>query len=109
MLKVIFILFAVAELLPPTALGQSTFGEITGVVKDPGQGLVGAAEVRLTSVAENNDHSVVTDADGVFHFVNLKPGHYRLVVQAAFGIVQAVQTAKNSGNRTGQLSPRLDF
>jgi hypothetical protein len=27
----------------------------------------------------------------------------------SFGIVQNVQTAENSGNRTGQLSLRLDF
>jgi hypothetical protein len=31
------------------------------------------------------------------------------VTSSSFGIVQSVQTAENSGNRTGQLSLRLDF
>jgi hypothetical protein len=35
-----------------SASGQSTFGDVVGVVKDPGQGLVGAAQVVLTSIEE---------------------------------------------------------
>jgi hypothetical protein len=31
------------------------------------------------------------------------------VTSSSFGIVQSVQAAENSGNRTGQLSVRLDF
>jgi hypothetical protein len=31
------------------------------------------------------------------------------VTASSFGVVQSVQTAENSGNRTGQLSLRLDF
>jgi hypothetical protein len=31
------------------------------------------------------------------------------VTASSFGIVQSVQTAENMGNRTGQLSLRLDF
>jgi hypothetical protein len=31
------------------------------------------------------------------------------VTASSFGIVQSVQTAENSGNRTGQVSLRLDF
>jgi len=62
--------------------GQSTFGEIIGVAKDPGQGLVVGAEVAIASVEDGSEHSAVTDADGVFHFVNLKPGHYSLAVKA---------------------------
>jgi hypothetical protein len=61
---------------------QSTFGDIIGVVKDPGEGLVGAAQVTLTSVEEKDDHSATTASDGAFHFVNLKPGHYNLLVKA---------------------------
>src|SRR6202790_3278687 len=61
---------------------QSTFGDIIGVVKDPGQGLVGGAEVTLASVEEKGEHSATTDTVGAFHFVNLKPGHYNLLVNA---------------------------
>jgi hypothetical protein len=31
------------------------------------------------------------------------------VTASSFGVVKSVQTAENSGNRTGQLSLRLDF
>jgi len=61
---------------------QSTFGDIIGVVKDPGQGLVAGAQVALTSAEEKDEHSATTDSDGAFHFVNLKPGHYNLLVKA---------------------------
>ena len=61
---------------------QSTFGEVIGVVKDPGQGIVPGAQVTLTSVDERTQHTATTDADGAFHFVNLKAGHYELLVTA---------------------------
>jgi hypothetical protein len=66
----------------PWAIGQSTFGDILGVVKDPSQGTVLAAQVILTRVEDKSEHSATTDADGAFHFVNLRPGHYDLLVSA---------------------------
>jgi hypothetical protein len=67
----------------PSAKAQSTFGDVIGVVKDPGQRAVAGAQVALTSAEEGDQHTAVTDADGAFHFVNLKPGHYNIVVSAA--------------------------
>ena len=66
----------------PWAIGQSTFGDIVGVVKDPSEGTVLAAQVVLTRVEDKLEHSATTDADGAFHFVNLRPGHYDLLVSA---------------------------
>ena len=64
------------------ARAQSTFGDIVGVVKDPSEGLLPGAHATLTSIEEHNDYAAVTDDDGVFHFVNLKAGHYSLLVKA---------------------------
>jgi hypothetical protein len=61
---------------------QSTFGDLIGIVKDPGQGVIPAAQVVLTNTDDRSQHAATTDADGVFHFVNLKPGHYELVIRA---------------------------
>jgi hypothetical protein len=64
------------------ANAQSTFGDILGVVKDPSQAAVVATHVVLTRVEDKSEHSVTTDADGAFHFVNLQPGHYDLLINA---------------------------
>jgi hypothetical protein len=74
MLKTVVVLLAAIVLLTTRTTGQSTFGEPIGVVKDPGLGLVTSAVITLTSVEEKNKYSAASDADGVFHFVNLKPG-----------------------------------
>ena len=37
----------------------------------------------LTRVEDKLQYPAATDADGAFHFVNLKPGHYELAVAAA--------------------------
>jgi Carboxypeptidase regulatory-like domain len=64
------------------AVSQSTFGDIVGAVKDPSQAAVAGAQVALTRIEDNSEHSGATDADGAFHFVNLKPGHYAVVVSS---------------------------
>src|SRR3981081_3749709 len=79
--KVSILLMAIL-LSTPWAIGQSTFGDIFGVVKDPSQGTVLAAQVVLTRVEDKSEHSATTDADGAFHFVNLRPGHYDLAITA---------------------------
>jgi hypothetical protein len=76
-------LFALLFFHTAPSAAQSTFGEMIGVVKDPGQGVVPGSQVTLTSVDEHTQHTAATDADGAFHFVNLKPGHYELLVAAA--------------------------
>jgi len=52
-------------------------------VKDPSQGAVPEAQVVLTRVEDKLQYPAKTDADGTFHFVNLKPGHYDLAISAS--------------------------
>src|ERR1700676_5175445 len=75
--------FLAILLSAPWTIGQSTFGDILGVVTDPSQGTVLAARVVLTRVEDKSEHSARTDADGAFHFVNLRPGHYDLLSSAS--------------------------
>jgi hypothetical protein len=75
-------LFLAILVSAPWAGGQSTFGDILGVVKDPSQGTVLGAQVVLTRVEDQSEHSATTDANGAFHFVNLRPGHYDLLISA---------------------------
>jgi hypothetical protein len=61
---------------------QSTFGGIVGVVKDPGQGAIAAAQIVLTNIDDRTQHNATTDTNGSFEFINLKAGRYELLVHA---------------------------
>jgi hypothetical protein len=59
-------------------LGQTTFGSLVGTVKDPSGGIVPGVEVTLTNLATNGKALATTNGDGIYEFVNLQPGNYRL-------------------------------
>lgn len=64
-----------------TALGQTTFGSLSGTVTDPGGGLVPRARVTLTNLGTNTTQTTVTNSNGIYDFVNVLPGDYRLEVE----------------------------
>ncbi len=66
----------------PCAFGQSTFGGIVGVVKDPGQREVAGAQLTLTDLEDHSQRSATADSNGGFEFINLKPSRYELVARA---------------------------
>src|ERR1700730_2500271 len=100
MLGKLSILSLAILLSTPWAIGQSTFGDILGVVKDPSQGTVLAAQVVLTQVEDKSEHSATTDADGAFHFVNLRPGHYDLLISASGFADFKISSAELDGRQT---------
>lgn len=63
-------------------IGQSTFGSIVGVVKDPGEGTIADAQITLTNLDDHAQRNTSADSNGAFEFVNLKAGHYELVIHA---------------------------
>src|ERR1700689_1946272 len=65
-----------------SAFGQSTFGSIVGVVRDPSRAAVAGATVEIRSLEDNSTHAMTTDENGTFEFVNLKPGNYAVSIQA---------------------------
>jgi hypothetical protein len=82
MVSKLSVLLMVVLLAAPWGVGQSTFGGIVGVVKDPSQGAVEGAQVKLTNLDEHTEREATADANGAFEFTNLKPGHYELLVHA---------------------------
>ena len=75
--------FLIAILLPVLwAASQSTFGGIVGVVKDPSEGAVAGAQLTLTSLDDGSQRNATTNGNGGFQFVNLRAGHYELVLHA---------------------------
>ena len=76
------VLLLIILLSAPWATGQSTFGGIVGVVKDPSQSAVEGAELTLTNLDEHSERKATTDGNGGFEFINLKAGRYELMVHA---------------------------
>jgi uncharacterized surface anchored protein len=91
-------------LMAGTAVGQSTFGSIVGVVQDKTQAVVPGASVRLQSLNDNSTRTAISDQHGAFEFVNLKPGRYALFVEA-----QGFQDFKvGSAELTARQALRVD-
>src|ERR1700678_692486 len=65
-----------------SAVAQSTFGSIVGVVHDKTDAVVTGAAVQLRDLADNSIHSTTSNQNGSFEFVNLKPSRYEVSVHA---------------------------
>src|ERR1700677_5123368 len=72
-----------AMLLGSPLSAQSTFGSVSGSVADASGSAVPDAQVTLTSAATGAKQSYTTGGDGLYSFVNLNPGEYRLDVEKA--------------------------
>src|SRR5262245_30066231 len=64
------------------AFAQETTGGIQGTVKDPTGAVVPNAAVEISSPALIGKKTGVSDAGGYFHFAQLPPGTYTVVVTA---------------------------
>ena len=63
------------------ALGQSTYGTITGSVTDPSGAAISGANVTLTNAGTSEKHTQTTSDQGTYSFVNVIPGVYRLDIE----------------------------
>src|SRR5580692_5641760 len=64
-----------------SAYGQSTYGSISGSVADASGAVVTEANVTLTNAGTGEKRTQSSGADGLFTFVNLFPGQYRIDVE----------------------------
>jgi hypothetical protein len=70
-----------AMLMGPRASAQTTFGSVSGTITDSSGSAIPDAQVTLTSLATGATQTVTTSGDGLYSFVNLNPGDYRLDAQ----------------------------
>src|SRR5882757_1503988 len=61
--------------------GQSTYGSITGLITDPSGAAIGDARVTLTNLGTAEKRVQPTGSDGLYSFVNLIPGNYRIEIE----------------------------
>jgi hypothetical protein len=73
--------FLAIMLVGSPVAAQSTFGSVSGTVTDSSGSAIPAAQVTLTSLATSASQTLTTGSDGLYSFVNLNPGDYRLEVQ----------------------------
>jgi len=63
--------------------GQSTFGTVDGTVTDPSGATIADAQVTLTNVGTQEKRTQPTSGTGLYQFVNVAPGQYRLDITKA--------------------------
>src|SRR6266849_4568507 len=81
-LGVSFVLACMVILSGPVS-AQSTYGTITGSVTDSSGGAVADAQVRLSNLGTSELRIQSTGSDGLYSFVNLFPGKYKVDVEKA--------------------------
>jgi len=87
-------LFVCSTAAPAQSLGSA--GTIDGVVADPSGSVIPGASVELKNPITGYDRSTVTDSGGVFHFLNVPPNSYQVVVSAKGFAIGAQDVAVRS-------------
>ena len=82
MLAFAFALGFVVATQQQSAYCQETTGGLQGTVKDPSGAVVPKARVTVTGTTLIGSKELETDASGYYHFTNLPPGVYTVVVKA---------------------------
>ncbi len=76
-------IFAVLSLAASVSMwGQSTFGEFTGAVHDPGGSVVPLCIVKARNIGTDTVRSSLTDSSGTYTLLNLEPGDYEITFEA---------------------------
>ena len=78
-----FCICLAAMLMGSPLSAQSTFGSISGTVTDASGAAVADAQVTLTNLGTSAKQTYTTGADGLYQFVNLNPGAYRVDFEKA--------------------------
>src|SRR5229473_6273485 len=71
-------LVACTVMLSQPARAQSTYGTVTGSVVDASGAAIADAQVTLTNLGTSEKRTQSTGSDGLYSFVNLFPGKYKV-------------------------------
>jgi Carboxypeptidase regulatory-like domain len=63
--------------------GQSTYGSVTGSVTDPSGAAITGAQATLTNTGTQEKRTQSSGSEGLYQFVNVIPGQYRLDIEKA--------------------------
>jgi len=74
-------LFALLLAYCSVTVSQTTFGTLGGTITDPSGALIVGAQVTLTNLGTTAKLVAVSNDVGLYQFVNLPPGNYRIDVE----------------------------
>jgi len=73
--------FLAATIISPPLLAQSTYGSIAGAITDSSGAAIADAQVTLSNLGTAEKRTQTTGSDGLYSFVNLFPGRYKVEVE----------------------------
>jgi len=76
-------LYVISILLAAFAAAQTFFGSIVGTVTDSTGAVVPDAKVTISNLGTAETHSMHSNSEGFYQFVNLVPGNYKVEVEKA--------------------------
>lgn len=102
-------MFALAFLVQPVALAQTTTAALTGIVLDVSGASVAGATVTLKNVASGDLRSTVSNAEGYFTFASVPPATYSLTVEkSGFKLWEAKSIVLNSDDKRNLSGIKLE-
>jgi len=78
-----FVILALISAIPAFAQGTGNAGTVAGTVTDPSGANIPGASVAISNKVTGYMNTAMTDAMGVFRFVNIPLNNYHLEVKAA--------------------------
>ena len=75
------LILAILPILTAALFGQAFYGSIIGTVTDSSNATLRGAQVTLTNVGTDERRQTQTNAEGIYQFLNLVPGNYRVIVE----------------------------
>ncbi|HET6899440.1 MAG TPA: carboxypeptidase-like regulatory domain-containing protein, partial [Vicinamibacteria bacterium] len=108
MIPPLFVQVVLAFLLLAGSASAQFTGNIQGTVEDPSRAAVPQAKVALLNLATQASASTTTDGAGVFRFLSLAPGSYKITVEAAgFGNAEATVSLETNQNLSVPISLKV--
>jgi len=92
----------------PNAAAQYRAG-IKGVILDPQGNTIAAATVTLTNLETNKTEQVSSDQAGIYNFLSLPPGHYKIEVEMAGFKKQTLDHVQVAGEQTQGINITLQL
>ncbi|HEY7392937.1 MAG TPA: TonB-dependent receptor [Bryobacteraceae bacterium] len=81
--RICFLIASCGLLACAPAFSQSTFGAILGTLQDTSGAVIAGGDVEIRNLDENTSRKTVSNASGIYEFLNLPPGRYSLTANKA--------------------------